>query len=663
MTGKKVAILGGGIAGLSAAQELIERGFSVDIYESRPIPGGKARSFDYRPADADKHWRRGLPAEHGFRFFPGFYRHIIDSMQRIDDFAPGSKVIDNLVAADEIGLAAYEHELIRLPAGIVPTPGGVLDFLKQYKQALAPLLNEGDIACYAEKIWQILTSCQQRRIAEYEKIGWQEFIDANNPERSEHYYKYFGKLARSLVAADPEQGSAKTIGDITVQLYLDMSRQGIHFDRVLNGPTNEMFIHPWLHDLINKGCNYYLNTSVSKIKCENSRISGVTIHEETRWQQRIQCPLQCDDACKSIEHCRKQAIRVLACDREQVTEYEPVFPVDAEHRSLEIEADYFIAAMPVEVMAKLLNEDLLAADSSLKNIKTLANNTAWMNGLLFYLDKDVEVCKGHTVYVDPPWALTSISQIQFWKNNVDIRDYGQGDVGGILSLDISDWDNPENPAYYLSRDEVIAQGWAYVKRCLNHKEQHISDYLYACLDPSIEEFLQLQQLLVEQKNKFKGSQSDEDKQKIKSILSQQQQKLENLEPLLINKVNTWALRPNAHTRIDNFFLASDYVRTNTDLASMEAANEAARRAVNCILDQAGVKRGKCKIWQTQEPWILAPYRWLDKRCFNQGLPWQKQMPWFIRLLVIIWQHLHVTGRRLSTMYRQGKTVLTQLRKK
>ena len=56
--------------------------------------------------------------------------------------------------------------------------------------------------------------------------------------------------------------------------------------------------------------------------------------------------------------------------------------------------------------------------------------------------------------------------------------------------------------------------------------------------------------------------------------------LRNAEPLLVNLVNTWALRPEATTAIPNLFLASDYVRTHTDLATMEGANEAARRAVN-----------------------------------------------------------------------------------
>ena len=54
----------------------------------------------------------------------------------------------------------------------------------------------------------------------------------------------------------------------------------------------------------------------------------------------------------------------------------------------------------------------------------------------------------------------------------------------------------------------------------------------------------------------------------------------NAEPLLVNTKGSWADRPDAVTRVPNLFLAADYVRTYTDLATMEGANEAARRAVN-----------------------------------------------------------------------------------
>src|SRR3546814_3922113 len=50
------------------------------------------------------------------------------------------------------------------------------------------------------------------------------------------------------------------------------------------------------------------------------------------------------------------------------------------------------------------------------------------------------------------------------------------------------------------------------------------------------------------------------------------------EPLLINTPGALAQRPEATTSIPNLFLASDYVRCDVDLATMEGANEAARAA-------------------------------------------------------------------------------------
>ena len=69
------------------------------------------------------------------------------------------------------------------------------------------------------------------------------------------------------------------------------------------------------------------------------------------------------------------------------------------------------------------------------------------------------------------------------------------------------------------------------------------------------------------------------------------------------------------TSIPNLFLASDYVRTYTDLATMEGANEAARRAVNGILDAAGSTARRCAVWKLREPGDLragaraGPLRW------------------------------------------------------
>src|SRR3954447_24973756 len=90
---KHVAVLGGGMAGLAAAHELIERGFAVTVYERRAL-GGKARSVPVPKTAAGG--RRELPGEHGFRFFPGFYHHVPDTMRRIPFGGNANGVHDNL---------------------------------------------------------------------------------------------------------------------------------------------------------------------------------------------------------------------------------------------------------------------------------------------------------------------------------------------------------------------------------------------------------------------------------------------------------------------------------------------------------------------------------------------------------------------------------------
>ena len=67
-------------------------------------------------------------------------------------------------------------------------------------------------------------------------------------------------------------------------------------------------------------------------------------------------------------------------------------------------------------------------------------------------------------------------------------------------------------------------------------------------------------------------------------------------------------------------LASDYVRTYTDLASMEGANEAARRAVNTILLRSGSTAGPVQTWPLTEPARFDAWKKLDERLYQHGKP-------------------------------------------
>jgi 15-cis-phytoene desaturase len=89
---------------------------------------------------------------------------------------------------------------------------------------------------------------------------------------------------------------------------------------------------------------------------------------------------------------------------------------------------------------------------------------------------------------------------------------------------------------------------------------------------------------------------------------------------MINTSGSLQYRPEAATEISNLFLASDYVKTYTDIACMEAANEAARRAVNSLLDRAGSTAPRASVWPLKEPEFFKPLLDYDRLRFRLGLP-------------------------------------------
>jgi isorenieratene synthase len=66
---KKVAVIGGGIAGISTACNLAERGFEVHLYEKENFLGGKVGSWEFQSNGET------LRTEHGFH---GFFRQYLN---------------------------------------------------------------------------------------------------------------------------------------------------------------------------------------------------------------------------------------------------------------------------------------------------------------------------------------------------------------------------------------------------------------------------------------------------------------------------------------------------------------------------------------------------------------------------------------------------------
>ncbi|POG56187.1 hydroxysqualene dehydroxylase [Haloferax marisrubri] len=526
----RVAVLGGGVGGLSAAHELGERGFDVTVYEAKSRLGGKARSFSV-PSGDDGHL---LPAEHGFRFFPGFYRNLRDTLGRIPR-PSGGTVADNLVETNETLIATTTGEEMRSETR---TPNTIAEWVA----ALKPTIGGGEISpaetnYFLRRLLVLLTSCRARRERELDRVSWWEFVDAE--AQSPAYRKHLAESTQALVALKPQRGSARTIGQIYAQLMLDQLDPNRPTEAVLNGPTSEVWIAPWESYLDSLGVSVRTESPVTKIDSDGRRVTGVEL-----------------------------------AGGERVT------------------ADYYVAALPVEVMASLVTPELRLAAPSLGTVGRL--NTAWMNGIQFYLTEDLPLARGHQAYTDSPWALTAISQRQFWDDGpFDIETCADGEIQGVLSAIISDWETPgavyDKPARECSREEIKTEVWHQLTAHLNRDAERLSaEYLYDwVLDPAIVDT---------------GD------------------GMENHEPLLINTVGSLRDRPPAVTDAPNLVLAADYVRTDTDLATMESANEAARRAVGGIVERTGAGAPPPTVWGLSEPQLFDPPKRQDEVAFRLGLP-------------------------------------------
>ena len=544
---KRVAVLGGGMAGLAAAHELAERGFSVVVYERKEL-GGKARSIPVSGTASGG--RRDLPGEHGFRFFPGFYHHVPDTMRRIPFGDNDQGVRDNFVAAWDAKFLRANGRADATLFGTLPdplgalTPGGLQRILLQEllkQKTISP--KEGQF--FTSRLMTFLTSSDERRFGQWEKTSWWDFVRAE--KFSEEYQTVIARgLTRSLVAAKADMASTRTIGNMAEAFIYNLMGRGNDGapDRVLNGPTSEVWIEPWVTHLRSLGVQFRMGATVEGLETSGGSISGARVRS-------------------------------------------------ASGRRMTVNADWFVCALPAEKARKLWSPKVLALDPKLGAMNDLFVD--WMTGIQFFLRDKVRIARGHASFIDSPWALTALTQAQFWRDDFPAT-YGDGTAVDCLSVDVSDWDTPGllygKPAKQCTAEEVKDEVWAQLKAHLEDTGESVlpDGILHSWfLDPAI------------RWNASAGSNTND-------------------EPLLINTVNSWDLRPETTTAIPNLLLAGDYVRTDIDLATMEGANESGRAATNAILEAADSNAEPVTMYKLYDPPEFAALKKIDAQRFRRGQP-------------------------------------------
>jgi uncharacterized protein with NAD-binding domain and iron-sulfur cluster len=387
-----------------------------------------------------------------------------------------------------------------------------------------------------------LTSGPQRRLNQWENVSFSAYLHADT--KSQAFQDVLVQLfTGTLVAAKPDKANTRTMGLMAEAFLFSVLGLGPYkdADRLLNGPTNDAFIDPWVAYLRSLGVTFQLDAAVTGLSVTDKKISGA-----------------------------------------QVTGASGTTAVDA---------DYYVLAVPVERAVPVLNDQILTVDPSLRSLRELV--TDWMNGVMLYLREPINLAKGHVVYGGAPWALTSISQAQFWKDKFSTT-YGHGDVNDCLSLDVSAWDVPGilygKAARDCTPDEIFKEILAQMRKAVPSGATVIADaniHSYF-IDPA--------------------------------IIGPGTAQVTSDEPLLINHPGSWKYRPEATTALPNLFLASDYVKSNINLASMEGANEAGRKAANGILAASGAGGTPAPVAGLYQPPELKAIYAADDARYAHGLP-------------------------------------------
>jgi isorenieratene synthase len=160
-TEKSVGIIGGGLAGVSAAIFMAERGFSVKIFEKETYLGGKVGSWPVKFNDG-----YSTQVEHGFHAFFRQYYNLRNLLKKIDAFKYLIPIDDYLILTMKHGNFGFK-DISKVP---------VLNILSMAKTGIYSykdaMLNPG-----FRKMTSLLSYNREKTFSKFDNISFKEFAD------------------------------------------------------------------------------------------------------------------------------------------------------------------------------------------------------------------------------------------------------------------------------------------------------------------------------------------------------------------------------------------------------------------------------------------------------------------------------------------------------
>jgi squalene-associated FAD-dependent desaturase len=248
----KVLVFGGGIAGLAAAVELVDRGADVELHEASGILGGKAGST--RDADGDY-------LDHGMHILSPRYRYFLALLEKVG-------------AAGRI--------LWREPEFVYPRSGGGIDVLRMAKLP-PPLHFVVGVLRFAPLGWRdrlsgvlpiargVLSSRRYReRLDDRRYLEWLEGFGVT-PRLIE---LFVAPAIRGVTFLDVDEVSARTA--VEGVRYFALSREAARI-AFMDGAHSETIAEPLAAWVRARGGRIELGSELTRLRFERGHVSGAEL--------------------------------------------------------------------------------------------------------------------------------------------------------------------------------------------------------------------------------------------------------------------------------------------------------------------------------------------------------------------------------------------------
>ncbi len=240
---KTVAVVGGGIAGLSAAANLAERGFVVTIFEKENFLCGKMGSWNFESNG------KKLQVEHGFHAFFRQYHNLRNFMRdKLDNFKYLIPIDDYVVLFKDKTQQGFKD--------LDPTPGlNVLDMRRFGIFNYFTFLNPFSIPFLG-----LLKFDLKKTYKRYDKESFKKY--ARRTMMPKRMQLMFNTFSRAFFSEPNKMSMAELIKGF--HFYFLSNEDGLIYD-VLNDDFAITFENPWKDFLIKNGVTISLNSLVTKI--------------------------------------------------------------------------------------------------------------------------------------------------------------------------------------------------------------------------------------------------------------------------------------------------------------------------------------------------------------------------------------------------------------